>query len=257
MSAVAEVTQSTLGAGVAALTVEDINVRFGGLAALTAVSLRADVGQITGLIGPNGAGKTTLFNVITGLQKPQSGRVRLGERDVTRLKPHQRARLGFARTFQRLEVFSSLSVLDNVRTAAEVAAGRRSDGRGSIEVAEALIERVGVSDHIDRRVDELSTGHARLVELARALATNPEVLLLDEPGSGLDDDESIAFGDLLIELAREGLSILIVEHDVDLVMRICDRIFVLDFGQIIASGNPADVRADASVQAAYLGGDGG
>ena len=242
---------------VPALTVEGVNVRFGGLAALTEVSLYAEAGQITGLIGPNGAGKTTLFNVITGLQKPQSGRVKLGDRDVTRLKPHQRARLGFARTFQRLEVFSSLSVLDNVRTAAEVASGRRSDGRGSIEVAEDLIQRVGITDHIDRRVDELSTGHARLVELARALATNPAVLLLDEPGSGLDDDESHAFGELLIELVKEGLSILIVEHDVDLVMRICNRIYVLDFGQIIAAGTPSEVRNDPEVQAAYLGGDGG
>ncbi|MGB2757030.1 MAG: ABC transporter ATP-binding protein [Acidimicrobiia bacterium] len=258
MSAVAEQVQSTPAfSAPPALKVEGVNVRFGGLSALSDVSISAAAGEITGLIGPNGAGKTTLFNVITGLQKPQSGRVSLGDRNVTRLKPHQRARLGFARTFQRLEVFSSLSVLDNVRTAAEVAASRRSDGMRSVDLARELVQRVGITDHIDRRVDELSTGHARLVELARALATAPRVLLLDEPGSGLDDAESIAFGELLVDLARTGLSILIVEHDVDLVMRICDQICVLDFGQIIASGTPAEVRTNSAVQAAYLGGENG
>lgn len=174
MSAVAEQVQSTPAfSAPPALKVEGVNVRFGGLSALSDVSISAAAGEITGLIGPNGAGKTTLFNVITGLQKPQSGRVSLGDRNVTRLKPHQRARLGFARTFQRLEVFSSLSVLDNVRTAAEVAASRRSDGMRSVDLARELVQRVGITDHIDRRVDELSTGHARLVELARALATAP------------------------------------------------------------------------------------
>jgi branched-chain amino acid transport system ATP-binding protein len=236
-----------------ALRVSEVTVRFGGIAAVQAADLEAETGQITGLIGPNGAGKTTLFNVINGLQEPTRGRVFLGERDITSLKTHRRARLGMARTFQRLEVFGSLSAYDNLMVAAESKRGFAHDGSDPRAVTEEILDRVGIRAVAARRVDALPTGMARLVELARALATRPSVLLLDEPGSGLDDQETRAFGDLLMQLAADGLAIVLVEHDVDLVMRVSDRVYVLDFGQMIAVGTPAEVQGNAAVQAAYLG----
>jgi branched-chain amino acid transport system ATP-binding protein len=230
-------------------------VRFGGVQAVTAATITAMAGQITGLIGPNGAGKTTTFNVITGLEKPTSGVVRIDGRDVSRLSTYRRARLGMARTFQRLEVFGSLTARDNVLAAAEFRRGWSGDKSDPRAVTEEILDRVGLRSVADMRVESLPTGLARLVELGRALATRPRLLLLDEPGSGLDSTESEALGDLLIELAESGMAILLVEHDVDLVMRICDRIHVLDFGRIISVGTTAEVQADPAVQAAYLGAD--
>lgn len=237
------------------LQTDDVAVRFGGVQALSGVSLDAEAARVTGLIGPNGAGKTTLFNVINGLQAPTRGRVILDGRDITGKSVHQRARLGLARTFQRLEIFGSLTVRDNVRVAVEM---RRRFTRTRIDVdAETLqlLERTGIDHLADQRADTLSTGQARLTELARALATAPRLLLLDEPGSGLDSSESDAFGALLVDLADEGLGILMVEHDMELVMKVCSRIHVLDFGIKIAEGTPQQIRADERVQAAYLGGD--
>src|SRR5437868_8145437 len=179
--------------------------------ALQDVDLTADPGRVTGLIGPNGAGKTTLFNVITGLQEPTSGKVLIEGEDVSKLKAHQRARLGLARTFQRLEVFGSLTARENVLVAAEIrrrwAKDRQADPKAE---AEGLLDLVGITHVAGERVDALSTGYARLVELARALATQPRLLLLDEPGSGLDSQESEVFGNLLLQLAKEGLTILLV-----------------------------------------------
>jgi branched-chain amino acid transport system ATP-binding protein len=235
------------------LQVEEVSVRFGGVMANQGVNLAAEVGQITGLIGPNGAGKTTMFNVITGLQEPTEGRVMVDGKNVTALKPHKRARLGLARTFQRLEVFGSLSARDNVLVAAEIRKRWARDGSDPKAVAEEVLARVGITHVANERVDAMPTGMARLVELARALAARPRLLLLDEPGSGLDESETEAFGDLLLDLAREGLGMLLVEHDVDLVMRVCDLIFVLDFGRIIAVGTPAEIQQNPDVQAAYLG----
>jgi branched-chain amino acid transport system ATP-binding protein len=230
-------------------------VRFGGLQALDQVDLTAMPAQITGLIGPNGAGKTTLFNVITGLERPTSGRVVVAGKDVGRLSPYRRARLGIGRTFQRLEVFGSLSVHDNILAAAEFRKGWARDGSKPKEVTRDVIERVGLGEVTESRVESLPTGHARLVELGRALATRPKLLLLDEPGSGLNSEETESLGDLLIELAGEGVGVLLVEHDVELVMRVCHRIYVLDFGKIISVGTAAEVQADPAVQAAYLGTD--
>ena len=237
------------------LQTADVVVRFGGIHALSGVDLEAEEGCVTGLIGPNGAGKTTLFNVISGLQAPTRGKVLLDGNDVTSKSVHRRARLGLARTFQRLEIFGSLTVRDNVRVAVEL---YRRYSRNKVDVnetAQTLMERTGIAYLADRRADTLSTGAARLTELARALATKPRLLLLDEPGSGLDSHECEQFGWLLRELATDGLGILMVEHDMDLVMQVCAHIHVLDFGVKIAEGSPEEVRANERVQAAYLGAD--
>lgn len=230
------------------LEVRGVMVRFGGVMAVGGVDLDAEVGQVTGLIGPNGAGKTTLFNVISGMQEPTAGNVLVSGVDITGEAPHKRAKRGLARTFQRLELFWSLSVRDNVRVAAELAAV--PDVNGTVD---ALLDKVGVSDLADSVAGDLPTGSARLVEIARALATMPRLLLLDEPASGLDDSETERLGTLLRELASDGLGVLLVEHDMDLVMHVCDRIHVLDLGNIISVGTPAEIQHDEAVLRAYLG----
>ena len=235
------------------LEVADVSVRFGGINAVSDVSLAALPGQVTGLIGPNGAGKTTTFNVITGLQEPTHGRVFIDGTEISDLPPYKRARLGLARTFQRLEVFGSLTVYENVLAAAEFHRSWSADQTAPAKVAAEVIDRVGLARVANARVDALPTGISRLVELGRALATRPRVLLLDEVGSGLNPDETDALGDLMLALVSDGTAILLVEHDVELVMRVCARIYVLDFGRIIASGTPADIQHDPVVQAAYLG----
>ena len=235
------------------LRVDSVAVRFGGLQALRGVNLEAEAGVVTGLIGPNGAGKTTLFNVICGYQQATSGRVTFADRDVSGLPPHRRARLGIARTFQRLETFGSLTARDNIRVAAEV---RRRYTRERLDVeaeTDEILELVGLNRVADEQVDAMPTGLARLVELGRALATRPRLLLLDEPSSGLDENESDDFGRLLLRLAETGMGVLLVEHDIDLVMAACSHIFVLDFGAILASGPPAEIQRNEAVRAAYLG----
>jgi branched-chain amino acid transport system ATP-binding protein len=240
------------------LQARDINVTFGGHRALVDVSLDAEKGKITGLIGPNGAGKTTCFNVLTGLQPPDSGHVTFDGDDISSVPAFKRGRLGMARTFQRIEVFGSLTVFENVLVAAEIrrrwarGSGTKDDGDPR-EESEQIVDLVGLRKVHDQRVDSIPTGLARLTELARGLATHPRLLLLDEPSSGLDDDESDAFGELLIKLAKGGLAILLVEHDIELVMQVCDHIHVLEFGQIIANGTAKKVRNDPRVQKAYLG----
>ena len=235
------------------LTTTDVVVRFGVLQAVSHASIEVPPGRITGLIGPNGAGKTTLFNVITGLQEPTQGRVHLMGRDITGRSPYRRARLGIARTFQKLEAFGSLSARENVLVAAEQ---RRAWDKSKFDpgkVADEMLERVGIADVANYMVGTLPTGTARLVELARALATNPKVLLLDEASSGLTVEETEEVAVLLRRLAADGLGILLVEHDMSFVMGTCEFIYVLDFGRIIATGTPAAVQADPKVQAAYLG----
>jgi branched-chain amino acid transport system ATP-binding protein len=235
------------------LEVDNIDVNFGGLLALREVALAAPAGQVTGLIGPNGAGKTTLFNVITGLQPPTRGTVVIDGANVTSMKPHRRARQRVARTFQRLEVFGALTARENLLVAAEIRNRWDKVKEDAHAVAAEILERVGLTAVADRPVDAMPTGTARLVELGRALAIRPKLLLLDEPGSGLDPDETYALGELLTELAKDGMGILLVEHDVELVMRICAEVYVLDFGEVIAHGTPSQVQGDRAVQAAYLG----
>ena len=264
------------------LTVAEVAVRFGGVAALSNVNLTVMAGSVTGLIGPNGAGKTTLFNVISGLQQADRGKVLFGGTNLAGISPHRRARMGVARTFQRLELFGTLTAGENVQVGLESAVkwwqwrhvrtafpwrrGPLSAGGESAEIddpggpgalavttADRLLAGVGLAGTSRNQASAMSTGSARMVELARALAIGPKLLLLDEPGSGLDDTESEALGSLLTRLASSGMAILLVEHDMELVMRICDTIHVLDFGEVIASGSPDAVRADPAVQSAYLG----
>jgi branched-chain amino acid transport system ATP-binding protein len=238
---------------VALLEARDVTVRFGGKAALDQTSIDVCRGMITGLIGPNGAGKTTLFNVVCGLLTPQDGRVVLDGTDVTRAPPHRRARLGLARTFQRLELFTSLTVRDNIRVGGDIRnrwSTRRAD---STDEAERIIELTGLRSFADREVSEIPTGRARVVELARALMTRPSVLLLDEPAAGQTERETEEFGELLRRLAADGLAVCLVEHDMTLVMDVCETINVLDYGRTIAAGPPAQVRNDPAVMEAYLG----
>jgi branched-chain amino acid transport system ATP-binding protein len=238
----------------ALLDVREVSVRFGGLQALDGVSLDVVEGHVTGLIGPNGAGKTTLFNIVTGLLAPNGGRVELDGRDITRRKPHQRSRLGIGRTFQRLETFGSLTARENVLVAAEMRQGwSRDRSRAPAALTDEILERVGLQAVAEERVDRLPTGTARLVELGRALATQPRVLLLDEPSAGLNESETSTLGELLREVARSGLGVLLVEHDMQFVMGTCAQIHVLDFGRIISVGTPKGVQADETVRSAYLG----
>jgi branched-chain amino acid transport system ATP-binding protein len=231
-------------------------MKFGGAAALTDVDITAAPGAITGLIGPNGAGKTTLFNCVTGLLEPSSGSVLLEGVDITSLAPFRRARSGVARTFQRLELFTSLSVRDNIRVAGEIRGrwgrGKRIDPR--VE-ADAVIKLLGLTQLADRDVSEIPTGMARRVEMGRALMTRPKILLLDEPASGQDEQETEEFGELLLQLCQQGTAILLVEHDVSLVMKVCSYIQVLDFGRVIASGTPEQIQTNPAVLEAYLGED--
>lgn len=231
------------------LHVENVTVAFGGHLALNGAGLHAERGAVTGLIGPNGAGKSTLFDVICGLRAPTGGRVAIGGRDVTRHGPARRARHGLARTFQRLELFGRLTVRDNLLVAAELGPERRRAARA----VDDLLERLGLTALADTSADELPTGTGRLVEVGRAMAARPSLVLLDEPAAGQDPGETERFGELLRSLAAEGAAVLLVEHDMGLVMKVCDELFVLDLGKVIASGPPAAVQANEAVVTAYLG----
>ncbi len=245
------------------LDVEDLTVRYGGVVALNEASLRVERGSLVGLIGPNGAGKTTMIDCLTGFTPATSGRVAFDAHDVTRLPAHQRTRLGMIRTFQSLELFDDLSVRDNCRVAAsnpkwwEPLADVVRPGRKGVdnELLNSTLESLGLIEFGALRPPELSHGHRKLVGIARVLVRRPDLLLLDEPAAGLDSTESHVLGRQLRARVDAGASMLLIDHDMDLVLGICDRIYVLDFGRIIAEGTPDEIRANPSVIAAYLGED--
>jgi len=246
------------------LEVQDVSVRFGGLTALDRVSLTAASGQVTGIIGPNGAGKTTLLNVLCGFVRPESGRISFGGRELTGLRPHNLAALGIARTLQGVGLFGGLSVLENVMVGATVhahagfwsaLAGVPRADRDERQLRERAMEalaQVGAADHAGARPDALAHGVRKRVALARALAAQPRLLLLDEPASGLSEHELPELGGLISGLAKD-ITLVVIEHRMDLMMSACDTIAVLDFGKVIATGTPEQVQADPAVTAAYLG----
>lgn len=246
------------------LEVEDLSVSYGGNHAVQGLSLTVPRGTIVGLIGPNGAGKTTTFNACCGLLKPTTGTVRLDGTDITAMPPQQRAQRGLGRTFQKMELFGSLDVRANIGLGLEARlAGAkplqhvrcRRDERARIdEVTEGALDLCGIQSIADRSISTLSTGQRRLVELARGIAGGFDLLLLDEPSSGLDVAETAAFGEVLATLvASQGVGILLVEHDMSLVMKLCSNLFVIDFGVPIFTGPPAEAQVSDAVRAAYLG----
>jgi ABC-type branched-subunit amino acid transport system ATPase component len=255
--------------GVPVLAASDITVRFGGLTALSEVSIEVPPGTIVGLVGPNGAGKSTLFAVLSGLLRPATGRVHLRGNDVTNATPQVRARQGLARTFQQPELFMGLTVREHLVLAHRVRFARQRlwrdmvdprsllpPSRAENERVDALLELLDLTEVARASVGALPLGTSRLVEIARALATRPDVVLLDEPLSGLDMRESenvAAVFRRVVETDERRVSLLMVEHDVATVLSLSSRIFVLDFGELIASGTPAEIRNNAMVRSAYLG----
>ncbi|MET0885466.1 MAG: ATP-binding cassette domain-containing protein, partial [Mycetocola sp.] len=232
--------------GPAILTVEDLSVHYGGVAAVTGVSFSVPEGAIVGLIGPNGAGKTTIMDALSGFAK-STGEVALGGQNLEGLPPHRRAQLGLGRTFQGLDLYEDLSVQENV------AVGQYSAQQHTSSEIDELLESLGLATLSERPVAELSQGQRQLVSIARALAAKPKVLLLDEPAAGLDTLESLWLASQLRVIRGQGVTIVLVDHDMGLVLGLCDQIHVLDFGAIIASGTPGVIRSDPRVTAAYLG----
>ena len=250
------------------LEVRNLSIRFGGLQALEDVNIDVNEWEIVGLIGPNGAGKTTAFNCITGFYKPNTGTVKYRGADVTRVPPHKKAAMGFGRTFQNVGMVKTSTVIENLKTAQhakiayDVASGLIGSGPSFREEkeleakADAILDLLDLSEIRDKKVGGLSYGTLKLLELGCALATDPDVLLLDEPSSGMGPEESDELGERLLKLRKEfGLTMLLIEHHVPLVLRVCDHVYVLNFGRLLAEGEPTVIQTHPEVVAAYLGGE--
>lgn len=247
------------------LLVENVSRSFGGVQALEDVSFVVEPGTIHGLIGPNGAGKTTLINILSGLLPPSAGRMSYRNHDLHRLAAHEMAAIGIARTFQNIRLFPHMSCLENVQAGQHITSRRsllprllhlpsaRREDRNLSEKALLTLARVGLDDKAHFQSRNLSYGERRRLEIARALSLSPSLLLLDEPVAGMRQGEALVVADLLRSLCREGMTILLIEHNMSFVMSLCSRITVLDFGRVLTTGSPAEVRACHEVIEAYLG----